>query len=129
MSSSETTKKGIWRTLLPAALQSIFAWKLVMRELLGVSLIWGAWFMIKSMIPAMEANGGDVQFFKEILPFFKSILPAALILAVSVILDIAGIFPWHLWALMAAGVASVIYAVGFTIHGGNGRLSIANQER
>lgn len=127
---STATTLRVWRRLLSAAQQSIFAWQLVIREFVGAAIAWVAYALMNVIIGMPGTEGLLVAWIESSLPILfwitvvvscgsiilasmKSALPAVIALSVSLILGLLGLSPWYLWMLLAANICTVLYAISF----------------
>lgn len=125
-----------WKLFFNSAAKSVFSWKVIAKELVGIIMSWCAYFMASSVltdpamldaIPSWTSNLPNVLFWPTVvvsgLSFvsasFKSALPAALALTAFLPLLLIGIDKVAYSALFLAIVSVVIYAIGFVFHGGH----------
>lgn len=123
------------RRFIPTALRSLTDGWLVAREFIGIAILWGAYVQlgflvdlqaadsqlaawVSSMLPLLFWTAVVITIISMIIASFKSAIPALLALLTAISLGAAGLWPWYLWALLAANISTAIYAVGFTFLGG-----------
>ncbi len=118
------------------AATSIFAWRVVVRETIGIGMVWGAYFIAQILLtdPAMktELPGWLASFFPLLfwptvalsgLSFAVASLKSAILPAIAwiaaCVLGVAGLWSPAYVALFLANAGTCLFVVGFALHGGN----------
>lgn len=132
-----------WKNYLTTAATSIFSWRLVAKEGVGVIMVWGGYLITKVMLqePGIKDALPDwgvtftanlfwptvvVSAISLALASLKSALPAALAWLTIVPLYLMGFAEAAKIALVIATASIVLYTIGFAFHGGRLRVNTHN---
>ena len=128
-----------WKMLFSTARTSIFSPGLVMNEVIGAVMVWGAYLIASSLLsdPGAQASAPAwvvaliyslfwptvvVSAICMSIASFKSALPAALGLLMILPLYLLGYAAEAKAGVFIALAASLLYVIGFKLHGGSPRV-------
>lgn len=130
------TDKMLIKRYVKSAAESVIAWRLIIKELAAIPLVWSAYFIAKFLVD--DPSTADIAplfamlfwlpVVVSVISFaaasFKSALPTLIALLVLVSLVVAGGREAFPVSVMLANVGLIIlgliiFSVGFVIHGGN----------
>lgn len=128
-----------WNNFLTTATTSIFCWRLVAKEIVGICLAWGAYSMASMLVQDPALKDAMPSWAMTLVPllFWPTVVISAISFVVaSVKFSLPAAVAWILIAplymldfiyaakvaLFAANAVVVLYAIGFTFHGGRLRV-------
>lgn len=127
MKKEAITLQNFWQVLLRSAAASFFSWRVVAKELIGIGLIWCAYFIAHQLIgvsgapatimPAMFWPSVVISGISFALVSLKSILPAVLVLIAIIPLGFLGFYQAMNIASVIAVIGVWLYVIGFVLFG------------
>lgn len=129
------------KPLFASATRSIFSWRLILRELVTVTIAWGTYLTAPALLagpPPTLPSGAEHQLLNLMfwgsvamtvvslsIASVKSALPAALGCIAPLPLHLLGYFTAAAWAPLVALAGVFLYVIGFAFHAGN--LGVTNR--